>query len=151
MSGKKPKERESYVLRMGDGSLVEVTREVYLEWYQSKRRERYQTEKEWKYGVCSLDRLKETGKAEKAIGYVSSGLEDNIIKELYVKKLHEGLGSIGEQDAFLIRLLFFEEVSVKDAARICGCSRRTIQNRRKRILGELQSVMQGIGIIGGDF
>lgn len=30
---------------MGDGSLVEVTREVYLEWYQSRRRERYQEEK----------------------------------------------------------------------------------------------------------
>lgn len=36
MRGKKPKERKSYVLRMGDGTLVEVTREVYLEWYQSR-------------------------------------------------------------------------------------------------------------------
>ena len=151
MSGKKPKERESYVLRMGDGSLVEVTREVYLEWYQSKRRERYQTEKEWKYGVCSLDRLKETGKAGKTAGYVSSGLEENIIKELCVQKLHEGMGRIREQDAFLIRLLFFEEVSVKDAAWICGCSRRTIQNRRKRILEELRQIMEGLGITGGCF
>lgn len=151
MSGKKPKERESYVLRMGDGSLVEVTREVYLEWYRSKRRERYQAEKQWKYGVCSLDRLKETGKDRKAAGYVSSGLEENIIKELCIKKMHEGLGRIREQDAFLIRLLFFEEVSVKDAAWICGCSRRTIQNRRKRILGELRSVMQELGITGGHF
>ena len=33
MRGKKPKERKSYVLRMPDGSLIEVTREVYLEWY----------------------------------------------------------------------------------------------------------------------
>lgn len=145
MSGKKPKERERYVLRTGDGSLVEVTREVYLEWYQSKRQERYQTEKQWKYGVCSLDKLKETGKA---IGYVSSGLEENIIKELCVKKLHEGLGRIREQDAFLIRLLFFEEVSVKDAAWICGCSCRTIQNRRKRILEELRRIMERFGITG---
>lgn len=151
MSGKKPKERESYVLRMGDGSLVEVTREVYLEWYQSKRRERYQTEKQWKYGVCSLDMLKETGKAGKAAGYVSSSLEESIIKELCVKKLHEGLGRIREQDAFLIRLLFFEEVSVKDAAWICRCSRRTIQNRRKRILEELRRIMEGLGITGGYF
>ena len=37
MRGKKPKERKSYVLRMPDGSLIEVTREVYLEWYQSRR------------------------------------------------------------------------------------------------------------------
>lgn len=45
MRGKRPKERKSYVLRMGDGTIVEVTREVYLEWYQSRRRERYQHEK----------------------------------------------------------------------------------------------------------
>ena len=45
MRGRKPKERKSYVLRGNDGTLVEVTREVYLEWYQSRRRERYQDEK----------------------------------------------------------------------------------------------------------
>ena len=59
MRGKKPKERKSYVLRMGDGTLVEVTREVYLEWYQSRRRERYQIERNQKYGVCSLNELEE--------------------------------------------------------------------------------------------
>ena len=42
MRGKRPKERKCYVLRAGDGTVVEVTREVYLEWYQSRRRERYQ-------------------------------------------------------------------------------------------------------------
>ena len=53
MRGKKPKERKSYVLRMPDGSLIEVTREVYLEWYQSRRKERYQMERQKKQGVCS--------------------------------------------------------------------------------------------------
>ena len=45
MRGKKPKERERYVL-YSNGLLVEVTKEVYLEWYQSRRREKYQIEKE---------------------------------------------------------------------------------------------------------
>lgn len=45
MRGKRPKERRCYVLRTSDGIVVEVTREVYLEWYQSRRRERYQNEK----------------------------------------------------------------------------------------------------------
>ena len=35
MRGKKPKERKNYILRTENGTLVEVTREVYLEWYQS--------------------------------------------------------------------------------------------------------------------
>lgn len=56
MRGKKPKERERYVLYIND-SLVEVTKEVYLEWYQSRRREKYQIEKQKKHGVCSLETI----------------------------------------------------------------------------------------------
>ena len=48
MRGKRPKERKCYILRAGDGTVVEVTREVYLEWYQSRRRERHQNEKKQK-------------------------------------------------------------------------------------------------------
>ena len=61
MRGRKPKERDGYVLRMEDGTLVEVGREVYLEWYQSRRRERYQKEKNRKHGVYSLDEMEEKG------------------------------------------------------------------------------------------
>ena len=50
MRGKKPKEREKYVIRLDDGTLVEVNREIYLEWYRSERRERYQRERDQKYG-----------------------------------------------------------------------------------------------------
>lgn len=61
MRGKRPKERKCYVLRMPDGTLVQVTREVYLTWYQFRRSERYQIEKWKKYGVCSLNELEEKG------------------------------------------------------------------------------------------
>lgn len=39
MPGKKPKERQRYMLRIND-TLVEVAREVYLAWYQAGRKER---------------------------------------------------------------------------------------------------------------
>ena len=48
-----------------------------------------------------------------------------------------------------IYLLFFEEVTVKEAAQICGCSRKTIQNRKKRILKTLKNIMKELGIEGG--
>lgn len=53
MRGKKPKERQRYVLRVNE-TLVEVTRDVYLAWYQSRRKERYQLEKMQKNGVCGI-------------------------------------------------------------------------------------------------
>ena len=118
MRGKKPKERKNYILRTENETLVEVTREAYLEWYQSRRRERYQNEKKAVRSEC-------------------------------LKKLKESLEQLPEQEAYLIYLLFFEEVTVKEAAQICGCSRKTIQNRKKRILKTLKNIMKELGIEGG--
>ena len=148
MRGKRPKDRDSYVLRMSDGTLVEVTREVYLEWYQSRRREKYQKEKSKKYGVCSLEQLAATG------GYaipVKDSLEETVIRNLCRDKIREVMAELPEPDADLIRLLYFEELSVSKAAQICGCSRKAIQNRRKRILEELSQKICRNGIVGGSF
>ena len=110
MRGKKPKERKSYVLRVENGSLVEVTREVYLEWYQSRRRERYQNEKMQKHGVCSLEGLEENG-----VFSVQSDTspEEEVFKKIYIDKLREAMENLPEEDAYLIYLLFFEEITVK--------------------------------------
>ena len=148
MRGKRPKERKSYVLRMGDGTLVEVTREVYLEWYQSRRREKYQEERSRKNGVCSLEKLEE--KAGTAIP-VRDSLEETAIRRMCIEKLREVMNNLPEMDAYLLYLLFFEEVTVKEAAQLCGCSRKTVENRRRRILRELKCKMQEMGIVGGCF
>src|SRR5699024_12594029 len=148
MSGKRPKERKCYVLRAGDGTVMEVTREVYLEWYQSRRRERYQREKERKYQVSSLEMLTEQGAI--TIG-AADGVEDTVIREICTEKLRSDMEKLAEEDAYLLYLLYFEEVTVKEAAQICGCSRKTIANRRKRILKELNGKLREMGIIGGCF
>lgn len=151
MRGKKPKERESYVLRMGDGSLVEVTKEVYLEWYQSRRREKYQLEKMQKYGVCSFDVIGEKGRSQNPGMYVGNDPEETTIKNICVEKLRKGLERLPDEDAHLMHLLYFNEVTVTEAAQICGCSRKTIQNRRKRILKELRYILKELGIQKGLF
>ena len=148
MRGKRPKERKCYILRAGDGTVVEVTREVYLEWYQSRRRERYQNEKKQKYGVSSLEALSEKGIFPDGR---ADGPEEMVIRELCVEKLRSVMEELAEADAYLLYLLFFEEVTVKEAAQLCGCSRKTIANRRKRILKELNEKLKAMGIMGGCF
>ena len=151
MRGKQPKEREHYVLRMADGTLVDVTREVYLEWYQSRRRERYQNEQNQKHGICSLNELEDKGNFSGIILNVAEGLEEIILRNICRDKVQQVLESLPEEDARLIELLYFMEVTVTDAAQILGCSRKTIQNRRKRLLKELCQKMKEQGIQGGDF
>lgn len=148
MRGKRPKERRCYVLRTSDGTIVEVTREVYLEWYQSRRRERYQKEQERKYQVSSLEMLAEQGNI--LIGD-SDGVEDMVIREMCAEKLRSVMKELAEEDVYLLYLLFFAEVTVKETAQICGCNRKTIANRRKRILAKLKEKLKAIGMIGGCF
>ena len=148
MRGKRPKERKCYVLRTSDGTVVEVTREVYLEWYQSRRRERYQNEKKQKYSVTSLEALSEKGMS---LDGMADSLEDTVIRKICVEKLQSVMEELAEEDAYLLYLLFFEEVTVKEAAQLCGCSRKTIANRRNRILKYLNGKLQAIGIMGGSF
>lgn len=151
MRGKNPKERKSYLLRMDDGTLVEVTREIYLEWYQSKRREKYQQERSRIYGVCSLDELAQKGDFLKENMDTNSGAEEIAIKNLCAENIKNVLNKLPEPDAYLIYLLFYEEIKVKEAAQIFGCSRKTILNRKKRILGQLNKIMNELGIEGDCF
>lgn len=145
MSGKKPKERSCYMLPAGNGSLVEVSREVYQEWHRSRRRERYQRERDRKHNLCSLEALSED--ALFLLGGNSTGnvTEEAAVRRICVEKLREGLRTLPEADAFLIRLLFWEERTVTDTARICGCSRTTVRKRRDRILKALRAEMQKAG------
>lgn len=148
MRGKAPKERKSYVLRMADGTLVEVTREVYLEWYQSKRKEKYQKELNQKHGVCSLEELDKHGSFSIP---VEDSLEETAIRNICRDKIRMVLGTLSEEDVYLIHLLYFSEVSISEAAQICGCSRKAIRNRRRRILADLNNEMRKLGIMSGCF
>ena len=137
MRGKKPKEREKYFIRLDDGTLVEVNREIYLEWYRSERKERYQKERDRKYGVCSLEGLMEKGGfSEIEVGSVNA-TEETALGNIDREKLREAMRKLTGQDAYLIWLLYYEEIMVKEAAEIFRCSRKVIGNQRKGILQNL--------------
>ncbi len=151
MRGKKPSEREKYVLPAGRGAFVEVTREVYLEWHQSRRREKYQMEKRRAHGVCSLEALGENALPVLPGGYWENTPEENAAKLICMEKVRQGISRLPEQDACLVRMLFFDEMTVTDAALSFGCSRKSIQKRRDRILGQLRAEMSGQGVMRGCF
>ncbi len=141
MRGKKPKEREKYIIRLNSGTLVEVNREIYLEWHRSKRKERYQKECDREHGVCSIEKLHEKGYFhEQSISTRDTTLEA-VLRNEYRGRLENALKNLPEEDIRLVRLLYFDEMTVKKAAETFGCSRKTIQNRRGRILEKMRKMM----------
>ena len=97
MRGKKPKEREKYVIRLGDGTLVEVNREIYLEWYRSERRERYQKERDRKYGLCSIDKLHEKGYFPKQSICTEDTTQEAVLRNECQSRLQNALKNLPEQ------------------------------------------------------
>lgn len=143
MRGKKPKEREKYFIRLDGDMLVEVDREIYLEWYQSKRKERYQKERDREYGVFSIEKLHEKGYFPEQSLNRDTTLEA-VLRSEYRDRLENTLRKLPEQDIRLVRFLYFDEMTVKKTAEIFGCSRKTIQNRRRRILEKMKNLMSEI-------
>ncbi len=132
MPGKKPKERQRYMLRVND-TLVEVTRAVYLAWYQAGRKERYQVEKMQRHGVCSMEELQEKGMTALFRYYHRkkslSGLSE-------IQELQEALEYLTEEEWELITLLFFEEYTVKKTAQYFRVLYKDDQKQEKQSIAE---------------
>ena len=143
MRGKKPKDREKYFIRLDGDTLVEVNREIYLEWHQSRRKERYQKERDQEYGVFSIEKLHEKGYFPEQSLNRDTTLEA-VLRSECRNRLENALRKLPEQDIRLVRFLYFDEMTVKKTAEICGCSRKTIQNRRRRILEKMKNLMSEI-------
>lgn len=131
MRGKKPKERKNYILRTENGTLVEVTREVYLEWYQSRRREKYQQEQKQKYGVCSLDVVQEGSFAKTSISQEGQP-EEMAVRSECLKKLKESLGQLPEQEALYVleilmkKFVLYQKVSIQKMDAITRATLETL-------------------------
>ena len=141
MRGKQPREREKYFIRLGGSTLVEVGREIYLEWYRSERRERYQRERDRKHGVCSINKLHEKGYYPEKSNYLNDTTLETVLKDECRDRLENALKKLSEQEKRLVRLLYFEDMTVKKTAEIFGCSRKTIQNRREKVLEKIRKMM----------
>lgn len=141
MRGKQPKEREKYFIRLGGSTLVEVGREIYLEWYRSERRERYQRERDRKHGVCSINKLHEKGYYPEKSNYLKDTTLETVLKDECRDRLENALKKLSEQEKRLVRLLYFEDMTVKKTAEIFGCSRKTIHNRREKVLEKIRKMM----------
>ena len=143
MPGKKPKERQRYMLRVND-TLVEVTRAVYLAWYQAGRKERYQVEKMQRHGVCSMEELQEKG-YDCSFSVLSP--EEIVIRMSEIQELEEAMRCLAKEEAELITLLFFEEFTVKETAQYFGCCPKTIRYPATRCIRFSSGVTVWCGLV----
>ena len=68
--------------------------------------------------------------------------EETVIRMSEIQELEEAMRCLVKEEAELITLLFFEEVTVKETAQYFGCCPKTIRNRRKKVLEKLKEQLE---------
>ena len=132
-------DRNDRFIRNADGSLSQVSEEVYREYHHMRRRERYQEEQKKKNGVISLDaigyntnflRLRHGGRSE---------IEDTLIEKWQTGVLYEELDRLASWDKRMIGLLYFSGLTIKDTAAVLGCSRGKVIGHRDKVLMRIRA------------
>ncbi len=139
----KIKERDAYRLPV-HRELVDVTREVYVGFYQEKRKAKTVKEKDQRNAVFSYDALDtdETVGEEAFEDFIGPKLDDVVEKRFLIEKLHLALARLSEPDRELIEALYFDGLSEPQYAKTLGISQKAVNKRRHKILAHLKKFLE---------
>lgn len=137
---------ELKIITLDDGTQVEVTTQVYQEYYRPQ----------WREEKCKQRDAKRLLSSDYEYGNSdgdSTTMHDYIVdpkptpEELYIKEeenklLQEALSILSEEKRALIEALFYEEKSERDIAAETGVARTTLNYQRKKALEEMRDYMK---------
>ena len=147
------KDREKYIIVV-EGQLVEVTREVYEVYYKAERKERHFMY-EMKAGRSRIDKM--TGEKTILPGIEDSydrlveanlqfadqmyDLEEEVLLGLLIEKLNSALELLSVEEMEIVRQLYYEEINEVRLSEKLGMPRRTLRDKKKKILEKLRKLM----------
>ena len=135
-------EKDKYIIKV-EGTLVEVTPEVYYAYFRMERQERWQEEKLQGHDVVSYDALDntETVGVEVLPDLKLPSMEEVIMTREIYEKLHRAVDALPKEERDLIHAIYFEGKSEREYARILGISQNSTLKRRRKILAKLKTFM----------
>lgn len=112
-----------YQIRIDD-QIIPVSEDVYYAYYRARRYEKYLEEKDKRNRKVLFSNLDtETTTGEEMIpdeGAIS--IEALVTDALMIERIKECLESLGEEETEIVRVLFYENKSEREAAAVWGIS-----------------------------
>ncbi len=141
--------RERYLIPI-QGVLVEVSEEVYTEYYRMDRRERYLVERDRESGVFSYHSI--FAKSISAEGGISDPqavtLEERYAQQHRLHNLNRCIGSLLRSERELIYAIFYEGLRPSEYANRIGMTKRGVNKKKKRILLKMKRIMDYLDSAG---
>lgn len=135
-------ENKKYIIKIS-GKLVEVTPEVYGEYYRMERYARYQEERDRPHGKTLYSNLDFNDILGEELIPDQSALntEDAAIAHIMIEKLHQCMEMLPDEDRELLNALYFEGKSERDYAKKLGISQKGVNKRRHAALAKMKKFM----------
>lgn len=136
-------EQKIYQIRIKD-QLVPVEEEVYYAYHRAKRYEKNLEEKDArnrKILFSNLDTDMLNGE-EMIPDMEARSVESFVIEILMLERMRKCLESLGEEEKEIVRVLFYENMSEREAAAEWGISQPAVHKRKKRVLTRLRNMME---------
>ena len=132
-----------------DGEQIEVNDEVYQVYSQMHRREMYQEQQIEEFHPISLDYLMDCNvPIDLYIAEHSASAEDIIVQienenkqDELIQKMMTAIEKLTADEKVLIKALYYEGVSTRAYAKMCGVYQRAIIYRRDKILKKLKEIL----------
>ena len=123
-------------------SRVEVSESVYHAYHKEREAERYQNKLIHQFEL-SLERFQDDGvNVEYLITRFQPSIEDMMIDQEQLRKLHIALDALTVEERLLIHELFFIEKSERILAGELGVPRMTLSDHKHRILRKMRKVIE---------
>jgi len=121
---------------------IEVTEEIYKNYYKLVERERY-LDKLAERKHISIDACQEKGiQVEYIISQTEESIEDSIIRQEMLDELALCVKLLPEQELLLIQALFFQGKSERQLSSETGVPLMTLNDRKRRILKKLKKLLE---------
>lgn len=135
-------EQKIYQIRVKD-QLVPVEEKVYYAYYRAKRYEKNLEEKDARNRKVLFSNLDtEMMNGEEMISDMETrSVEAFVIETLMMERMRKSLELLGEEEKEIVRVLFYENMSEREAAVEWGISQPAVHKRKNRVLTKLRNMM----------
>lgn len=133
--------QKKYYIRIRK-DLVEVTKEVYLEYYRLARRERAQKELEKKHGVFSYDALDAEGRSGSEMISDTVDIEELATAHILQERLHKALTRLPKAERKLLHAIYFDGLTERELQAKTGVPQTTISYQKRKALVHLKKILE---------
>lgn len=125
------------------GMLLEVSQDIYSEFYRDKERERYLRKLDRENKLLSLESLKRDGNGTADISLsLSDDIAEKVISDLLLDRLRESISLLTAEEQQLIRQHYYDEISEVELSRKYGISQQAVSKRLKKVREKLKNLLE---------